>query len=385
MLLQELEPSIIASVAAMVRSVARSNKFYKPSEIIKSAWSLSVWEPLDEAVVVFWKPKSGGKYRPICKFGIRRKAQGFMVRDMLMIAGISAKNNFAMKGSGGEKALVRQVCEHIEDGKAWWWTPDIKSAFPSMLPGHFKWLGLDRRLLCNVIYLPKCAGIVIQMPKGIPAFKEFLFKEMNVCPDDNVSFLYIAKLMIRRGLPQGSVLSPLLAGALISKVWEGNKLQSVGVMLSWHDDLNIGSATKTQISGVREKLTSAMKSLSAGSIEFHDSKVLYASTGHVTILGFKVQPGRGHIRHSDGSRSIHVKPGPKRIAKYIVELKKRLEKATPEDDPIAIAKKYHNGWYGAQGSWTKVPGFSSELSRTILLTYVQDFKNGIEIGSGWVK
>ncbi len=100
-----------AKLSAVLRSHSKIKKPAKPSDLVAISSELSVWEPLTEPVRVFWKPKSDGKFRPITKFGPRRKAQALMLRDMLAIVGIEAVNNYATKGAGGERALVKKICE----------------------------------------------------------------------------------------------------------------------------------------------------------------------------------------------------------------------------------------------------------------------------------
>jgi Reverse transcriptase (RNA-dependent DNA polymerase) len=373
-----------ARIAAMVRSIVRSKKPCVPSEVLKKASAFSVWVPLTESVRVHWRPKAGGKFRPICVFGPLRRAQSFMVRDMLMIAGVNPSTNFAKKGSGGERGLVKKVCTLIDEGKDWWWTPDIKSAFPSILPGHFRWLAMDRRLLLNVAFLPKCAKIEMKLPKDIKAFTAYLKAAYPDLLADVSSFIDIAKLVVRRGLTQGSVLSPLLAGAFIARVWSQNVNVHEAVMLSWHDDLFVGTETKAQLKLVKEQVTQAMASLSAGPIEFHKSRMLAANSGKVTVLGYVLQLGRGHVHYKDGSRSIHVKPGAKRIGRFKGRLAEKLANELGFDARRKVAEIYTAQWFNSQTAWTKVPGFSQMNAENCGLTYLVEFEHGQPMGGGWI-
>ena len=81
---------------------------------IKLAKELTVWEPLREAVIVFWDQKGKGGYRPISVFGPMRTAQCLMVRDMLSMMDIDNDFDFTRGGTGGEKQLVRNVCNDIQ-------------------------------------------------------------------------------------------------------------------------------------------------------------------------------------------------------------------------------------------------------------------------------
>src|SRR5260370_30836013 len=88
-----------------------------------------------------------------------RAGEWLIGRDMVSLMGIDSDLDFARRGAGGERALLKKVCDLYVDGYEWWWTPDIKSCFASIRPGHFGWLPIDRRLLMNVMFIPKCAEI----------------------------------------------------------------------------------------------------------------------------------------------------------------------------------------------------------------------------------
>jgi hypothetical protein len=372
-----------AKIAAMVRSMAGREPVCLPAELLAKAATLSVWQPLTEAVRVYWLPKTADKFRPIVAYGPLRKAQGLMVRDMLMVAGVDTSTNFAVKGAGGESGLVNRICTLMNEGKDWWWTPDIKSAFPSMHRGHFRWLGMDRRLLLNIVYLPKCARIEVKLPKDAEAFSAYLKDTHPDLPVD-ASLKDITKLMVRRGLPQGSVLSPLLAGALVAHMWGQTFCLPDAVVLSWHDDLHVSTETKAQIKQVKEQFTHAMASLPAGPIEFHESPVLPANSQRVTALGYLFQPGRGHLHFDSGSRSIHVRPGCKRIGRFKQRLAEKLATAPDADARLLLTETYTLQWFNSQTAWTKVPAFSWMNADNCAITYLLDFENGQPMGGGWI-
>ena len=155
-------------------------------------------------------------------------------------------------------------------------------------------------------------------------------------------------------------------------------------MLSWHDDLNVGAETLAQLTSVKEHMTLALASLPAGPLELHNSAILPATSRKVQVLGYQIQPGRGHVKRPDGSRSTHVKPGAKRIRRYMSRLHDRLASAPPDTDLLQVGESYHGQWFRAQQAWTKVPEASLLLSQNINLTYIWDFEHGIAMGGGKV-
>lgn len=361
------------AIAALVRASVRRESVVSPSQIMKMAKTFSIWKPLKEKVRVVWVSKGEGKYRPIAAYGPFRSAQCLMLRDILMIAGISSNTNFARKGAGGEKALVGQICKCIkEDGKEWWWTPDIKQAFPSIRRGHFKWLGLDRRLLLNVAYLGTCAKIEMELPDDEKEFASFVQVTYSDLSGDTISDS--AKLVIQRGLIQGSVLSPLLAGGLIAHVLSEIVSSHDSVMLAWHDDLHFGAETKAATIKLKEHVTSAMASLSAGSIELHDAHVVSATSGQLIVLGYVLQPGRGHIYFEDGSRSIHIKPGKKRTGRFRKRHFEKLSKCKTFAERQDVSRNYGQSWFLSQTAWTKVPEHSASNCCTIRTLQLAEFE-----------
>ena len=77
-------------------------------------------QPLSELVFVEVLPKSKGGYRLIAKPGVRRTAQHFILRDVLTAQGVDNRWDYARPGAGGEKAMIRDVCQRIEDGYRDW-------------------------------------------------------------------------------------------------------------------------------------------------------------------------------------------------------------------------------------------------------------------------
>lgn len=369
-----------AKVAATLRGTNGSRKTAptaSPIDVLEWAEALDVMAPLYEVVRLHWAPKSDGTFRPIWAYGPKRKSQAIMVRDMLVMCGFESKHQYAKKGGGGERAMTQAISSEIIGGKNWWWTPDIKSAFPSMLPGHFGWMGLDKRVIRNVIYLPMCAVIKMKLPTDVKAFKAFI---AGVIPVNGlaISFKVRAITLARRGLPQGSVLSPLMAGALIEHLWAINVPSTEIFMSHWHDDFAVGGKQEAAVTAVKESFSKALASLPAGAIFFHKCPLRQADKHGVVFLGYRFQPGRGHKTLPDGRRTVHVLPAKKRFKRFNDRLAQRLD-ACDEADKLEKGIKYHSQWYGAQLGWTKVPERSYSLSRFIAETNIGWHLKGMEM------
>ena len=180
--------------------------------------------------------------------------------------------------------------------------------------------------------------------------------------------------VVRRGLCQGSLLSPLLARAVIAKglhVAVGSPAISVS---SYCDDLFLGASDKEALHAAKGIVTKHFSSLPAGPIELHDAPV--ADVWHADFLGCRLEPGKGH-----GDSFVHCKPGPKRIARFKRALAARLDARKPDEDPFVIGERYWRGWFASAAAWTKVLGFSARVSLSITQSYIDDHLHKIPMGN----
>jgi hypothetical protein len=375
LLLYSYEARICAVVRALARCEGKDKKTL--ASIITLAEALTVWKPLYEAVTVIWVDKDKGGYRPLVISGPMRTAQCLMVRDMLLMMGIDSQIDFTKKGAGGEKQLVMNVCNDIEEGVNWWWMPDIKQCFTCITPSHFGWLPIDRRLLKNVMFLPKCAKIVVRKHKtpGL-VLQSLAHSHSDFSVNDSYTSLEsLSVQIVRQGLPQGSVLSPLLARAVISRLIETALPCAEISQYAFSDDLNFGACTKGEISAAKQAVTEVFSSLPAGHIELHDAPVVNALSRRVEVLGYRLEPGNGQ-----GDSFVHVKPSRKRTERFKRKLAEKLKKAAADANRFDVAEKYRTQWFKSMHAWTKVPLQSDDVSRCITMSYVDDFIHGLPMG-----
>jgi hypothetical protein len=89
-----------ARVCATVRAFAKTRRRDSLQDIYAFAKELDVEKPLRERVRVKL-PKSKGGYRRITRYGPRRMAQQFMVRDLLRAVGVDNEYDYCRHGAGG--------------------------------------------------------------------------------------------------------------------------------------------------------------------------------------------------------------------------------------------------------------------------------------------
>jgi hypothetical protein len=373
--------SFEARVCAVLRAMLGSGEGLTLSKVLDRAKNVSVWKPLPEPVRVVWTKKDKGGYRPIVISGPMRSAQCLMVRDMLLMMDIDSSIDCTKKGGGGEKRLIANVCNDIENETNWWWTPDVKNCFGSIRPGHFGWLPIDRRLITNVMFLPKCAKVKVvnPVPEEIGLILQSLGVDAPASPfslDASISALHSLSVhVVRRGLLQGSVLSPLLARAVIARTVNAALPHPEISRYSHSDDLVIGASNKHNIIAAKQAVTKQFSSLLAGPIELHETSPVHAASRRVVVLGYRLEPGNGY------GVNVHVKPWRKRTDRFKNKLAAKLKKLEPGTDLFARAEEYRVQWFNSQSAWTKVPQYSDGASASITMSYVSDFVDGVPMGT----
>lgn len=372
--------SFHSRLCAAVRAFSRTKKGASFSDIQAMAARLEVMKPTREAIYLEWREKDKGGFRLITKDGPVRTAQRLLVRDVLSLPGVDSSYDYSKADAGGEKALTQAVANCMVDGYRSWWTPDIKNCFASLKPGHFAWLKLDKRVLRNVVFTPKCARVRVKVPKEygkVLSYFQMTYPDLTMSMP---SLMHVSLSMVRQGrLPTGSVLSPLLARGFVGRELRAC-LEAEEVGFSYMDDLTIGARTSKDAKAAKERVTKFLQSHPAGPIELHDASILEAASWKVEVLGYVLQPGNGY-----GDNPVHIKPGRKRLSSYRVRLEAKLKAATSLDELYRIGDRYWGNWFPSQQAWTKVPEQSENVSRCAHDGYVDDFKLGCKMGQNWTK
>lgn len=371
---------VLASFEAKLCAQVRINKrLEQPSsyeQLVAAAERLDPSKPDSERVTVIWREKPNGAYRLITSPGPRRMGNQLIVRDFLTAADVDSSIDCTRPGGGAEKEFVGTVCREIVAGIDWWATPDVKDCFSSMKPKHLEFLPVSRQVIANAIFNPKCISVGMVLPKN--RVKVWA----TVCPSPTMMKLgpieglfKLAKKLARQELPQGSLASPLAMRGFLGREARA-ALEHTGVVAkTYTDNFAIGAHAPDECNDAVSKLAARLKSHPAGPIYLHPSPATSAKSRMLHVLGYRLEPGNGY-----GGNPVHVKPGKKRIDKFKRELARHL-KMSPVDAYYQIGEQYWQRWYASQQAWTKVPGHSELLSLNIALSYVDDFRQGIPMGT----
>jgi Reverse transcriptase (RNA-dependent DNA polymerase) len=315
-------------VCATVRVFAKTGRRGPLQDIYQFAAKVDVWEVLSEPVRAMLLPKPKGGFRGITMHGPRRMAQQFIVRDVLTAVGLDNEHDYSRRGAGGEKALIRDACQLIEDGYWHWQIVGVVKCFASLKPGHLGWLPLPKELIRNVVFLPKCAKLEV-VKKAAASWGDTL-----LYPSDELT-----TKTVRRGLPQGSVLSPLVARAFLGREIRAALGKKEVATFRFVDDLTLGARSQPKLEHALEALRERLQGHPAGPILLHVEPPTSVQYGRVKVFGYVLEPGRGY-----GDNSVHVYPRRKRFDRFHRKLYDRWKAAGQPLEVEALDDLYLKGW-----------------------------------------
>lgn len=285
-----------------------------------------------------------------------------LLRGVLLTAlGIDNEYDYARRGAGGEKAMIRDVCQRVEDGYQHWRMVDIKEFFASIRPGHFGWLPVPKKLIRNVVFLPKCARVKIVMSDGgleLMKLAAQCASPKGTTPSYVMAMSAVITREVRRELPQGSVLSPLVARAFVGREIRAVLGNDEVARFSFVDDLALSARSQPQVEDSLDDLRARLLGNPAGPISLHVDPPS-TKRGRICVFGYVLKPRLGY-----GDNFVHVYPGKERFHPFYRKLWDAWKSAgCPADwDPLILERlKY---WMPSQQAWTLIPVHSKDVAHS---------------------
>lgn len=276
--LRRVETSPAARLVAFILANGKGKYVNRMTwgEIKAEAIRVNVRKPSGEVVFATERHKRSGGTRWTCSFGPRSRAAQRMVEHIILAVAGPSRYEHARKGRGRETA-IRETLDSIEKkGVRWFGLLDVKDFFPS----------ITREMVREALnFLPQS---IIEATIFIHNDTEM--KTNGLYGDKDTTSSAIA---IRKGLPQGSLASILVAGKVLEK--HIDKIDPRHAV-SHVDNVLIGGATKEE---VQTKITAL-----ATSFEGHPSGSLRL-TGEIKKLG-------DHTMDYLGYRFRRERPNPKK-------------------------------------------------------------------------
>jgi hypothetical protein len=169
------------------------------------AISLNPWLGTKEPVNVRFKIKSNGSPRPIMGFGIENRALQYLIYPILRATAQLHPNQYGLKGVS---CAVSQARDLIAAGHVWGTETDIANCFPSF--------EMDK--VANLIPLPKSVIENVIFSKHLNLRSPQLGALVGYAEDGGDHPVVTEHLAAaRRGIPQGSAVSNLIADICLAK------------------------------------------------------------------------------------------------------------------------------------------------------------------------
>jgi hypothetical protein len=300
-------------------------------------------------------------------------AQQFIVRDLLTAVGLGNEFDYARRGAGGEKAMIRDVCQQTEAGYRHWQTADIESCFASLKPGHLGWLPVPKTLLRSVVFQPSCTRVRFAVRGGGLGHLMSQARSDNPSGQPSINSVEVLRSMgdrVRRELPQGSVLSPLVARAFVGRELRAVLGNTKVARYAFVDNLTLGARSRPEVEEAFDALRRRLSGHPAGPIYLHVDRPSCTSQGRIQVFGYVLKPGRGA-----GDNFVHVCPGRERFDRFHKKLYARWKaegKPLEFEELDAFVRSRLAAWMPSQQAWTVVPVYSEDLASTVAFIYVCD-------------
>ena len=278
--------SFRAQLAALDEANRRRKVRFRlpPEELVRLARRVRPYQQCTEPVFPQLQAKPRGGYRRTLRFGIIHQAKQLLVKRAIMPFVKPVPWQYGVKGRGRDTAC-KAVHASPQNGYKWVVLFDIKDCFGSFWPDRVaELMPLPRRVTANVI-----VAINLNVRPG---------ECMGADDDLGRSQAY------RRGIPHGSLVSSLVAEALLSDLL--NDLPMEARRLLYMDNGLILTRTKREALEIKETLLAAARRHRAGLLELRDVQVRQASHGF-DFPGTASGPTTASPRPS---RSQSALPGP---------------------------------------------------------------------------
>jgi hypothetical protein len=260
-LIQQYLTSYDARLAAtrLASRKMRWNRRPKKTQLKSIAENLNAFQGTREEVRLTLVRKGPDKFRPTLDFGIENRALQYLVLSVLYAIAELHPRQFATRG--GVPAAIAQAAKAMKAGNLWAREIDIKDFYPSF----------DGNKLVDLISVPKRVvervlisehlNIVPGTPHHTAAY---LSNGAADTHQGGVSPLEQYLADARRGIPQGSSVSPILAEMLLVPVL--HQVPAGGEVVAYADNILVISKNEGDAVSMTESLGIALKTHPAGQL-----------------------------------------------------------------------------------------------------------------------
>src|SRR6266704_2654196 len=259
-LIQQFLTSFDARLTAtrLASSKMRWNRRPKKHQLRSIAENLNAYQGTREEVRLILIRKGPGKFRPTLDFGIENRALQYLVLSVLYAIAELHPRQFATRG--GVPAAIAHVAKAIKAGNLRAREIDIKDFYQSF----------DGTKLVDLIPLPKRVIERVLLSRHLNIVPGTLHHtaaySSNGAADTHQGEASLEKYLAdaRRGIPQGSSVSPIVAEMLLAPVL--HQVPTGGEVVAYADNILVIAKNDGEAVSMSESLGIALKTHPAGQL-----------------------------------------------------------------------------------------------------------------------
>lgn len=300
------------------------------------AKNLNAWEGTQEEVtlILLEKGKDTGNFRYVMDFGIENRALQLLVKPILEIRGKRHPNQYAGVGT---HAAIERVAALMVEGNECAIETDITDCFPSFVGEKVQ----------ELLPLPKkvTSSVVLCAPLNLSLGSNSIFGPAD--PGDPSDEEVFPELFAdaRRGIPQGSIISALVAEILLACTFD--QLTGPGQCVGYADNFLVMGKKEADVKTTTLSLWSALKAHPAGQLRPNKPK-LYKLGKSIDFLGHRLRLVAG---------KVHISPTTENLAEFKSRFDHDISKIIDAPSPAATARiveelrRYVRSWHSAFKLW----------------------------------
>jgi hypothetical protein len=299
------------SMDARVLALLEANAALKPSrrlgkkKLESIAAEINPCRKSDEPVIVNIKTKPNGSYRVVMDFDIRQRARQYLVASPLKAIADLHPHQYATRG--GTPAAVDRVVANLHEGYGHTCETDIQDCFPSFTGNIDQFLPVMKETVANTIlathlHVTHDTSLYTHFGPGSAGEDD---------PGDPVEFSKVLS-DARRGIPQGSAVSSIVAEMLLAKPLKS--LPSDARLVCYADNMLVMAKTAEEAVSMTKALWSALKTHPVGHLKPKLKSQSIPGQPFV-FLGHEI---------TQGKTSVSIVPSPENEAKFASRFKDGL-------------------------------------------------------------
>ncbi len=289
-LIRQYLTSYDARLAAtrLARGRMRWDRRPRKDQVKSIAENLNPYQGTQEEVRLILIPKGPGKFRPTLDFGIENRALQYLVLSVLYAIAELHPRQFATRG--GVPGAITEVVKAIKAGDLHAREIDIKDFYPS-LDGNklVELIPIPRKVIARVL----TSEHLTIVPSTSHHYSTTFSSNGAADTHQGGGFpleQYLADA--RRGIPQGSSVSPIVAEMLLAPVLY--QVPDAGEVVAYADNILVITKNESDAASMTESLGIALQAHPAG--QLWPKIKSFPPGGPIEFLGHRLTAGEDGLR-----------------------------------------------------------------------------------------